>query len=1756
MLNITSFVIYRYEYISLKLIFQLIFRSESTLIKMGEGNLNNAENLFKSIYNDSPIGIEIYNSKGKLIDLNQSCMELFGISHKDDVKGFNLLNDPNIPKQYLRRLKQRKNVRYESVFDFDLVKKKNLYRTTKSGKICIDVLITPLFLEDHKFISNYLVQIQDITQRKTAEKKLIDLNEMLEKKIQAKTEQLKKSERRYQLISENLNDMLTITNERGQIEYINDEVHKKKMGYSIEDLMSHNAFELIHPDDREQITEGFKETLKKGQGFTEARVLHKEGHYLWTETNGKTFVDIDGKLKVLTISRDITDRKMAEKLLKESEQKFRMISDQSLVGIVIVQDGIIKYVNKQMEMLSDYSNEEMQNWKAGEFLKIIHPNYRELVAEQSKKKQMGLDGVIDKYEIIGIKKSGEYIWVDNYSKTITYEGHPAVLSILIDITEKKTAELKLKKSEQELIRKNSEIHTIFNTIPAMLNVVDKEYNVIEVSDEFAKVFHNGEKEKAIGKKCYQAHKQRNSICPECTVKSVFQSGKIETRLSTPNEGVITGKTLKIYSAPIKDENGVISGAVEAIMDISDIKKAEEKIRESEKRLMDLIEAVPIGISISTPDGKIIECNSYLYQIFGYDSKEEFLKTPATELYYDPNDRERFIELIKSESVKDFEAKFKRRDGSIIWGSLISVAQIMGDQERIINSFQDITNRKENEIRIQQSEAELNAIYNYTPIAILLLDNNQRIRKINKFALNFTDRKEEEVSGIHGGEALRCLYSIKDPRGCGFSEHCMDCTIRNTVLDTFKTKIPHINVGATLWLLPGGDNDKIYLLISTVPLNFDGEDLVLISLIDITERKKVEENLRESEERYRNFIENFQGIAFQGYQDFTASFFHGNLEKITGYKEEDFISGRINWDQLIHPEDLKEINKKVKRFHKSSDETDKREYRIISKNGKIRWLYEYNQKVYDNTLKKEGVRGIIIDNTKYKKAEQLIIESEEKYRKLFNNAPFAIVLFDTDGFILDCNDSTSKITGYYKDELVGNNFKEFEFYANIETAMVELFEKAIKDGEVPAIRKVLIYKKDKSQFWGRTYIDFIHLGDETYIQAIIQDVTEQWIAEEKLKESERRYRELFENSPISLWEQDLSELKNYLDKLQASGINDFEKYFNDYPEEILRCISKIKIIDLNQKTVELYKANNKEELIDRQRRIIESFDLKFFTEDTIVAHKKELLSIIKGDLSFEHETITKNFTGDLINLYVKTLIIPGYEENFSKAIVSLINITERKRAEKELKESEEKYRNISKQYKMLLESITDGIYALNRNWEYILVNKNAEKLFSMPVEKLLGHKIFEVFPGIENTPFFKRYESVMNVRNPERIINSLTFPDGHIGYYEVSIYPIEEGILCIGKDVTEEKAIEQRIKESEEKFRTIAEQSSLGMIIQQEGFIKFANSAVSDIIEYPIEEILQWTVKDTLKFIYKEDLPLIVEKLRQRQEGDFETENRYECRATTKFGKSKWIEVYTKPITYQGRNAILSTFIDITEKKEIEEKLKEISILKSDLLSRTSHELKTPLVAIKGYADLLLTVHYENLDFQTISIVHEIKQGCSRLEALIKDLLATSKLESEEIELEKSEEDLSFLIKFCINDLKGLAETRNHMIIFNIHDKMVTMFEKERIYEVIANLLSNAIKYTPPNGKIQINSKEEDGFYTISIEDNGIGLTDEEKGKIFKKFGKVERYGKGLDVISEGTGLGLYISKKIIELHGGKIRVESGGRNKGSIFHFSLPIIKE
>ncbi|MEE9377156.1 MAG: ATP-binding protein, partial [Candidatus Lokiarchaeia archaeon] len=368
------------------------------------------------------------------------------------------------------------------------------------------------------------------------------------------------------------------------------------------------------------------------------------------------------------------------------------------------------------------------------------------------------------------------------------------------------------------------------------------------------------------------------------------------------------------------------------------------------------------------------------------------------------------------------------------------------------------------------------------------------------------------------------------------------------------------------------------------------------------------------------------------------------------------------------------------------------------------------------------------------------------------------------------------------------------------------------------------------------------------------------------------------------------------------------------------------------------------------------------------------------------------------------------------------------------------------------------------------------------------------------------------------------------------------------EIVDRKISEQKLLESEEKFRTITEQSILGICIIQDEKILYANEESALTFGFLITEDTSWPIEDYIDFINPKCNNYVIEQIKNCQDSK-EFNKHFEFQGSRKTGERIWIEIYLKQIIFNEKPAVLCTLKNVTDKKEIEE-------IKSNLLTRISHEFKTPLISIKGFADLLLSEHYSSLDKKMATFLEKIVIGCKRLEHLLKNFFESSHLDNGNLKLKIQYNNLSNLIIDSLEQMEGLIDLRKHSVFINIEDDIITKFDKKKISNVFLNLLINAINYTPIEGEISIHSEITKDVIIISVQDDGIGLNEDEKNQLFKPFGKIERYGEGWEIITEGIGMGLFIAKEIIELHGGKIWVESEGRGKGSVFSFSLPIVKK
>lgn len=264
-----------------------------------------------------------------------------------------------------------------------------------------------------------LFVLRDITERKKFE------------------ENLKESEKKYRLITENANDMIFILNNKFRIEYINERVTKKSLGYSREELIGIDVIKLIHPDDLTKSIEVGRFFWKEGEGATELRIRKNNGKYIWIETKGKGFTDIDGKRKALFISRDISERKKIEQALKESEEKYRLITENAN-DIIVVFDRNLKfeYINeKPISKTLGYSIDEMSTKNLREFL---HPEDLGL-AYTVFRKILEIGEGRDEFRIK--RKDGTHVWIEILGRTfIDKDKMEKILVIGRDISERKMLE--------------------------------------------------------------------------------------------------------------------------------------------------------------------------------------------------------------------------------------------------------------------------------------------------------------------------------------------------------------------------------------------------------------------------------------------------------------------------------------------------------------------------------------------------------------------------------------------------------------------------------------------------------------------------------------------------------------------------------------------------------------------------------------------------------------------------------------------------------------------------------------------------------------------------------------------------------------------------------------------------------------------------------------------------------------------------------------------------------------------------------------------------------------------------------------------------------------------------------------------------------------------------------------------------------------------------------------------------------------------
>jgi len=459
-----------------------------------------------------------------------------------------------------------------------------------------------------------------------------------------------------------------------------------------------------------------------------------------------------------------------------------------------------------------------------------------------------------------------------------------------------------------------------------------------------------------------------------------------------------------------------------------------------------------------------------------------------------------------------------------------------------------------------------------------------------------------------------------------------------------------------------------------------------SIHDITERMQIEEDLRRSREKYHNIFENsimgiYQSVHGGRYLRVNSAF-----ARLFGYNTpEELIADvdDIGHQLYVNPQDR---DRAIKTLHEQGI-LEGFELEVQRRDGTKFWVSMNTIIVQDE----DGTHydGTVEDITKRKQAEHALRESEEKYRLLFENANESILVAQ-DGRIKFFNPKFMKVSGYSATELESRPFAEI-IHPDDREAVVNNHQRRLRGEDAPQLYAFRIIDRAGAVKWLEISAVLINWNERPATLNFLIDITERRQADEALLESEERYRTLFEESPVPIWEEDFSAVKQYLDRLRDADVADLASYLKDHHESVVACAELVKILDVNKAALDLHMAKGKMDLLYHLTDT--------FTPESYDTFADELLAIWVGERSMETDAIVKAFDGTFRNVHVRWSVAKGCEKTLSRVFVSLADITEPKRMEEALNKKDILLGGVAFATNILLTE-TDLNFALNQTLELL------------------------------------------------------------------------------------------------------------------------------------------------------------------------------------------------------------------------------------------------------------------------------------------------------------------------------------------------------------------------------------------------------------------------------------------------------------------------
>ncbi len=468
---------------------------------------------------------------------------------------------------------------------------------------------------------------------------------------------------------------------------------------------------------------------------------------------------------------------------------------------------------------------------------------------------------------------------------------------------------------------------------------------------------------------------------------------------------------------------------------------------------------------------------------------------------------------------------------------------------------------------------------------------------------------------------------------------------------------------------------------------------------------------------------------------------------------------------------------------------------------------------------------------------------------------------------------------------------------------------------------------------------------------------------------------------------------------------------------------------------------------------------------------------------------------------------------------------------------------------ILESITDAFYALDREWRFTYVNRQAERIWQRRREELLGRNVWVEFP--ETVPMLLRpYQKVLREQKP------LTFEMYYTpaqGWAEVHAYPSRGGLAVYFQNITERKRAEtERQRLHEEVERRVAQLDAViasapdGLAIYgPQGEVLILNAVAAAMYGLPPDVPKeQWARRmEELRFETPAGAPFPREELPLMRALRGETVHEIALIVHRPDEVTLWLAASGAPIrTVEGEMlGAVVVLRDITAQHKLEEQ-------RDDMVRAVSHDLRSPLAAVQGQAELLIRrLERAGLGGREREPAEAIVGSAKRMNSMIQDLVDSARMEAGQLRLERQAVELEPFVRELLAQQAPSLDVRRVQV--ETAEGLPPVYaDPDRLARILANLLTNALKYSAPETRVTISFRWEGDWVVTAVRDRGVGIAPEELPKLFQRY---YRAASGRER-REGLGLGLYITQLLVKAHGGRIWVESEV-GVGSVFSFSLPV---